>query len=270
MKKIFLLVIILIMCLTLFCACEQTDMNNENNQTFADIIPSNVSTLESIDNKENVGGYVACSIHHQDYHTIPGALIDYIGRERFYQWTEIDEGKEVIQGCKDNKTIYDCIHYFEVPRSALEEVYTKVWDAWVWNLDALCDDNKFVSDQFYRNVEQINSVHEKRAALAWVKFKIFKANYDEWTAIYGDYVPGTEHSIEYLVELFDISRTDLEGYIAEAGTENTYEYNLDVLYPTIQQGGSVGINSVGNTDTSDMTPIEKDALFCGIDDLYIE
>ena len=261
-KTSIILLLIFIMCLAILTACNKTDTENNSIQTESD---TSVPSAETADGTHTTGEYRSCELHHQDYHIIPGALIDHIGEERFYEWTELDGADQTIEGCEGNKTVYNCIKYFNIGRDELEEIYSEAWNTTVWDIDALCSEDVSVSDEFYRNSEYIDSVHEKRSGLHLLKHKISETYYSEWTAIHGNFVPGPKHSVKYLVELLDISREEMEDLTKAWSSATTYSYNVDVLYPVAQQE-----DTSGNGESSALTPIEEDALFCGIDDWYIE
>ncbi len=264
MKKIILLISILLLCVLIFTACsdvKDTTADSSSTASQSDTLTQDTTLNVMQDGKENIGGYTPCPVHHQTYHDIPMSLIKYIGEDEFFKWTELEEKEELPDGCSDNKTIYDCIRYFNVPREVLEKIYYDwSWYTGVWNLDALCEKEKSPSDEFYRNSIEFDTIILKRNALMDLKQIIARDNWDEWTSLYGNTVPTPQHSVKYLVELFDIPKEKLEEYTSKVKAEDTYKYDVDVLYSLVN----------GDIKIDNPTPIKEDALFCGFEDLYIE
>ncbi len=210
---------------------------------------------------KEIGGFSTCEVHHQSYHSIPYDLVEYIGEDEFLKWTELEDKFEPLDGCYSNKTIYNCIHYFDVPREVLEKIYfDTLWHSCMWNIDALYSKDVSESDEFYRHTDEISTVMYKRAALSTLKSRIADNHWEEWSVVHENRYPLAKHSMKYIVEFLDISREEVEEYISKINFDATYDYDLDTLYALID--GTITIDNP--------TPTAEDALFCGFEDLYIE
>ena len=222
-----------------------------------------------------MGGTSICQVHDISYHGFSDILIDYIGYDRFIEWVNSVNTPQYDNDCLyPDCTIYNFIKTFNIPREYLAEIYINSTDYYsdIWNFDLLYSDNEKAVDEFYRNVEGLQTIEQKRHCLWMMKIDIKNDYINEWEEAFKTDKTSPSISIADMVEAFNISREALESYAENSGPASNarYDYNFDAIYKSdgsIRQSASVySNNSVSQAEQS----INEDMLFCGIDIFYTE
>ena len=244
-----------------------------NHNTVSDSSDSIKEPQPTEEVKEDMGGTNMCSVHDEDYHAISSSLIEYVGEEEVYDWYNLVSIRDENSDCPyPNGNIYDFIHYFNIPKQDLEEIYCKddtIYSNIIWDFDLLYSDNKNAVDAYYRDVEKIKEITDKRAAFKSLKFKIYVDHEDEWEETFGDARTRMEVSLGEIVSALNITRSELENYAEESvdpGCES-YDYNYDAIY---NADGSIRGTEVTLFSADPEPALAADAAFCGIDDFYLE
>lgn len=242
----------------------ETDIGTNNSSD----APTEPSTEPTVNKKDGPMGGTGdmCMVHANPYHYFPKGLIEYIGRDRFYQWINDTEYAQTENGCTyPEQNFYACIHYFNVSREALEEIYyTECYYNGVIDFNLMYGDDADAVDAFYRNTDDLNEIISKRTWLSNLKFKIFQNHESKWNQAYGEFNTGW-YSLSDIVTALDIPRDELERYVTElneyAGA--TYPYNFDLIY---NNSGKAKAPAKGN----DPHPVmAQDALICGVENYEI-
>lgn len=207
------------------------------------------------------GGSDTCKIHpYFCYHWFPKTMIEIVGEDQFNEWMESAEKVTPTSDCRyPEANVYAFIRHFNIPRIEFEEQYyhSSLYYSTVLNFDVLYDDSQESADEYYRNVDYLNGVYEKRKALSYLKVLIRESDPDLWIETFGNNLITPQASVKAAVDAFGLSREDIEHIIEESSKtiDAVYDYNIDALFDGSMDG---------------LTPVEQDALFCGISDPMME
>ena len=285
MKKISI-ILAMFMLIGILVSCDSKSTGSPANDSATATVtetaqPETVADTHNHDTNDTeelpaMGGTSVCQVHDISYHRFSDILIDYIGHDRFIEWVNSVNTPQYDSDCLyPGCTIYECIDFFNIPREDLEELYLTSPGQYynsVWNFDLLYSDNDEIVDEFYKNIDELRTIEEKRFCLWMMKWDIEDDYADECEQIFGDTVSTPQVSIADMVEALEIPREKLEAYAENSGPASNarYDYNFDLIYNSdgsIRQSASVySNNSVSQAEQS----INEDMLFCGIDNFYTE
>ncbi len=208
-----------------------------------------------------MGGTDVCTVHpFFCYHWFPQTMIEIVGEDLFNEWMESAEKVTPTSDCRyPEANVYAFIRHFNIPRSEFEEQYynSSLYYSTLLNFDVLYDDDPVQADEYYRDLEYFNGVLKKREAFSCLKCLIRESNPDKWIETFGNDQITPQTSVKAAVNAFGLSREDIEHIIEESSKtiDAVYDYNIDALFDGSMDG---------------LTPIEQDALFCGITDPMTE
>ena len=276
MRKLNIILIIVVILLGNLVSCRQENAvqidqtEPEGSDTTELQKPDDFSKID--ESTDGMGGTEdICHVHDVCYHSLPSSLIEYVGEDVAYAWFEQTSIRDETSDCPyPNGTIYEFIHHFEIPQSVMEEMYlSKNYESRVWNLDLLYSDDKQAVDEYYRDIERLQKITDKRRAFGNLKFAIFVENENEWSEKFGNSRTTLQISLGEIVSALNITRSELENYAEESvdpGCES-YDYNYDAIY---NADGSIRGTGVTLFSTDPEPALAADAAFCGIDDYYLE
>ena len=276
MKKIYTILTTLLILLGALVSCQQQTGESERQtdpETLETDLKETIEPTKTKDSTDAMGGTSGmCSVHYGDYHAFSNELISYVGEQNFYAWVEEAEKGSEKNGCLyPESTIYDFIHYFNIPRSLMEELYLNdpgMYYFHVWNMDLLYSDDKDAVDAYYRDVDALQNLFDKRKSFRNMKFNINTDYESEWSQKFEDR-QWIQISMTEIVSALNITRSELENYAEESidpGCES-YDYNYDAIY---NADGSIRGTGVTLFSTDPEPALAADAAFCGIDDYYLE
>ncbi len=215
-----------------------------------------------------------CKVHAAEYHSIPAALVDYIGG---YPAMEKWGGKAkttVLDGdayCTAF-TIKAFIDFFDIPRNVFEDAIAGD-TVYYHDVGLLYSDDLAAIDAYYRDRQAREQTYQKRCNLENLRIKLYQGRLD------GDFrrkegidmteiekrVAHHRASIPYLIAYFKIPRGEVEGYIRDMEERGAlqYDYRLDLIYG--EDGAIRDLESVKKLST-----VRQDALFAGVDNLYTD
>lgn len=233
------------------------------NRDSAPAMGTDFPVTEKIDAQDDrpIGGTDVCNVHpFSSYHWFPQTMIEIVGADQFNEWIENAEKATPTSDCRyPEANVYAFIRHFNIPRSEFEEQYyhSSLYYSTVLNFDVLYDDSQESADEYYRNVDYLNGVYEKRKALSYLKVLIRESDPDLWIETFGNNLITPQASVKAAVDAFGLSREDIEHIIEESSKtiDAVYDYNIDALFDGSMDG---------------LTPVEQDALFCGISDPMTE
>ncbi len=208
-----------------------------------------------------MGGTNVCTVHSvMSYHSYSQEMIDLVGEENFNDWINASEKSAPRDGCAfPDSNVFQFINHFGIKREELEQVYynTPCYYNRVLNLDVLYSGDSELVDEYYRNTDYLDSVREKRQALLIFKSSIRNGDPDLWTETFGSDKITPRASVKAAVDAYGLSRETIEAIVAKeaARRDYVYDYNIDALFDGSMDG---------------LTPMEQDALFCGITDPMTE
>ena len=208
-----------------------------------------------------MGGTNICQVHSLlSYHGFPTEIQELVGEENFYEWVEESEKSTPRDGCPyPEASIYEFIKHFGISRQELEDVYynTSTYYNRVFNFDILYSGDPELVDEYYRNIEYFNVVREKRLAVMTLKRNIRDGNPELWTEIFGSNRIAPANCVKRAVDAFGFTKEDMEGMIRSVSMIHNYVYdfNIDALYDGSMDG---------------LSPLEQEAMFCGITDPMTE
>ena len=260
MKRIIIVFAVIGLMLSLL-SCEKS-INEVIRETSA-------ATETVIETEKAVGGTKICEVHNNTFHYFPQfAIIEYVGQEEFDEWARSTGNVHEADGCPySDNTLYRCIRHFDIPREVLESAYLSeptVYYNCVWNFDVLYSEDESAADQYYRNREKLDEVIKKRQGVIVVKSKLMAEKQEEWNEKYdAKKAPGVSESVIELAKNLEVPREMLERIADEAKVAlgTSYDYDFDAIY---DENGNVR-----DYDKS-KAPLELDAEFCGIGDIYTE
>ena len=287
MKKAIMIMTILSILIISMSSCQKREIPKQEQMdpTETDIITTEkakettaetepLETETPTEGKTGMGGTSGmCTVHVQDYHGFPFSLIDYVGEEAFYDWIDCTADQVEVNGCPSSKrTIYNFIHYFNIPREKAEELYisdSTIYCNLVMDFDLLYSDDAQAVDLYYRNKVELDQIAEKRRAFQHIKFAIFVKNESKWEDYFDTESPTPQTSMADIVKAFNVPRETLESYGAASADPGgtTYDYNYDAIY---NADGSIRGTGVTLFSTDPEPALAADAAFCGIDDYYLE
>ena len=208
-----------------------------------------------------MGGTNVCTVHSvMSYHSYSQEMIDLVGEENFNEWINASEKSVPRDGCAfPDSNVFQFINHFGIKREELEQVYynTPCYYNRVLNLDVLYSGDFDLVDEYYRNMDYLDSVREKRQALLIFKSSIRNGDPDLWTETFGSDKITPQTSAKAAVDAYGLSRETIEALVAKeaAKRDYIYDYNIDALFDRSMDG---------------LSPMEQDALFCGITDPMTE
>ena len=207
------------------------------------------------------GGTGMCKVHAESFHSYSQEMIALVGEDEFYEWTKEAEKGPLEDGCPfPDGNVYRYILHFNVSRSDLEEIYynTSLYYDSVLNFDVLYSGDDEAVDEFYRNVDELHIIEEKRRAFWELKSEPqWSDSGEKWFDTFGNYQVTPQTSIKAVVDVYGLSREEVEAMIAKeaARKDYVYDYNIDALFDGSMDG---------------LSPMEQDAQFCGITDPMTE
>ena len=236
----------------------ETEPTPPANTTQADPEPTNTVPVDP----PAIGGSNLCTVHSvMSYHSYSQEMMALVGEDEFYEWVETAEKGPSVDGCPSpNANVYEFIKHFEISRSDLEEIYynTSLYYDSVLNFDVLYSGDDEAVDEFYRNVDELHIIEKKRRAFWELKSEPqWSDSGEKWFDTFGNYQVTPQTSIKTVVDVYGLSREDVEALVAKeaARQDYVYDYNIDALFDGSMDG---------------LTPMEQDALFCGITDPMTE
>lgn len=281
MKKLFNSMLLFILASVLLVSCSinkdadtQTDTQNINTQQTTEasekMPETSGNTGDAVDSTDDkpIGGTDVCKVHDVSYHAFPSTIINLVGENKFHEWIDPLESPSDDGDCRyPEATLYNFIHHFNIPRETMEEIYTTSMTTYyphVWNLNVLYLDTDDAADEFYRNIDNLFAVQERRSLIRELKLYILYDGHEEaWNEHFGRNYMTPQDSVIEIANAFNISREDLEAY-AQKDVDlynSVYDYDFDMIY-----------NEDGTFKEYDSTKsgLELDAQFCGITDYYIQ
>ena len=255
----FILIIVVVFVLMISCS-RNVSIGKYDNNTASDT--ESCEPSESVaTNERPVGGSDTCKIHpFFCYHWFPQTMIEIVGEDLFNEWMESAEKVSPTSDCRyPEANVYAFIRHFDIPRSELEEQYynSSLYYSTLLNFDVLYDDDPAQADEYYRDLEYFNGVLKKREALSCLKYLIRESDPEKWIETFGNDQITPQESVKMAVDTYGLARDDVEEIIRSSskGQDLTYDYNVDALFDGSMDG---------------LTPVEQDALFCGITDPMTE
>ncbi len=235
-----------------------------------------------------IGGNHLCQIHCEDYHIFPELLNYCLTEEQREEWyriapyTPIDD----ISYCVPEKNIKACIDYFDIPKELMEEAFENAWGYCTHNIDLLYSDDQDAIDAYYKDRLSRDATSLKQNRLIYLKSnlikkyyglsttEILKKPYDQQTDLDKELSNVKQVSLMRIIQLFQISRDDLEEMITKSmehlpayydyyNGKSVYNFRFDLIY------NDNGTLKDFNIDPS-LTPTEQDALFAGVDNLFTD
>lgn len=274
--KTFLKVLLLILILSLLASCsDATSSDTVTNTAESTEAPSGEATenTEIADENAGIGGTQFCRIHHIDFHSTPLNVINYIGRERFDEWCIPNsvpaEVADLNSECLyPNYHIYSLVKYFDISREELEELYFGSIGAYyhsVWNIELIYSGTAEEYAKYFLDRPELTEVATRRGFVRTIKLNIRREYAEQWEAAYGKSIVVPNISIHELAYRFGITEAELRE-LSQVGSDYikaglVYDYDYSAIY---NEDGSIK-----PLDES-LSGIEQDALFCGIDDIYLE
>ncbi len=286
-KNIILLFVVLIFILSSCVTNDVSDLDrvqSESGQSQTETIGLSIQNEESESGDIQLaigGGDSLCTVHHEDYHTIPMELIEYIGKTRYYDWvsseSEVSEFYENTE-CKlgNIKTVID---EFDISKDEFAEVVGPLF-RFAYNLDLLFGGTLEEIDSYYKNIEELQKFDIKELHLSNIYDSIY-FNYSDEIVRLGIDERFHSRSIPEIIEKLKVERSVFEGYVEKAtkefldqlGVVYTFDYNIDMIYgPDTIQSGTItlepqtNILSVNHDDdpTNDISTNELNEMFCRI------
>jgi uncharacterized protein YcfL len=99
MKKLITLVLSAI----LLTGCSSRNIISDNNKDTTSVSQTQAASVINTENyvvseEQAIGGYDACTIHTESYHSLDIAFAQYVGMDAFNKWTESRNGLAVAHG----------------------------------------------------------------------------------------------------------------------------------------------------------------------------
>lgn len=300
MKKQLFVIILLIIASLLFSSCSRiSDTSNRRSTSDSEVLRSKDTQFDaysdqtdrqSSNTEPTGGGEHRCEVHFYDgYHYVDTYYLrDYlmakgITDEDIDLWLE-EAGKPDVSGTIDCPTagcnIRAFVQEFAIPRNIFEEACRNMSSCW-YNPDVIYSDDPNAADEFYRDLDARYEDSEKLINFHHLEGAVIqefgKTEEDQLIVTFGP----ERVSILGLVKRFDVPRSFFEEYWAKQDKEYQesippfmpgddpddqppepiyhYDYDLDVLY-----------NEDGTPKTyEDKTEYEIDAMFCGVEELFL-
>jgi hypothetical protein len=230
------------------------------------------------------GGQISCEhdlAYNESYHHIIGALIDFVGESKYYEWSGLaraDSEKNATELCKyPDFTILNFIKYFDIKKQDFEKLYyeTIYYSEVDYNVDLLYGADKMAIEDYYTNLcagnihemeirKEIKSLKDtlvetifhdknnkqykkwietldKEGMVSWVK-----DNLNEEFLL----CAGRMWNIPQFVNHFDVSKEDMEKCIRirNQNTDHKFEYDIDLIYEMANKGDKGFKTNITKTD----------------------
>lgn len=276
MKKIHKIILLLSICLGLLISCSDSKNFTETSPHTEESSSVSVSSPEHSDTTAQnspLGGSNPCAVHnHIKYHSFPSCIVEHVGQDAFNEWLSSLEEPEITdpstQCVSPDFSIYNFVKYFNIPREDLEQIYFSNTDAYyyaVWNIDLIYSGTEKEYDEYFTLPNDLDIVSTRRGFVRTIKFNIKREYAEQWEAAYGKPIVVPNISIHELAYRFGITEAELRE-LSQVGSDYikaglVYDYDYSAIY---NEDGSIK-----PLDES-LSGIEQDALFCGIDDIYLE
>ena len=203
-----------------------------------------------------------CSVHGDDYHTVPAIFINYLGvQDDMNVWFSAKDTPSE-DGCLwPNKNIYEFIHRYNLPKSVFIEEYNAGRACGLhrdYPIDLLFDGTADEVEEYYRKNDQ-------KRALDSIKWKNFREIKSDIGFIARDKIEKSlsvnDYSIIQLIKYAEITVEELRSMISDQaerrGTESVYSMCFDYDYSMM---------SLSKEDaeklTLDHSVFFSDCLFC--------
>lgn len=276
MKRIISL-LTLVFCISLLFSCSHTytpdETHSDSTATSVEIttdVTSNMETpTDTSDEDKPMGGTQICLIHGHEWHAFPSVLTEYIGDEAFMEWFDSNKYINTKTECAyPDGSLYEVVREFNIPKEIFEELYYGeggCYYTYVWNIDLIYSDDEKAADEYYRDKDRLSILASKKCSFGVMKGVLINDNIEKYKDEFKTDRLTTRVSLHEIVILLDLPEEKLRTYDRSSDFEKknglVYDYDYSAIY---NEDGSIK-----PLDES-LSGIEQDALFCGIDDIYLE
>lgn len=284
-KQIFTVIASVLLCsllLTSLLSCADSSVeadSSADNQTSAvthDTSAESEQTTETAAPESSnradgpIGGSAMCEVHdHTQYHFVPTDLIEFIGKDEFREWDKLVSAAESSDGCPfPDYNIYNLVHHFSIPRNVLSDAYYGIGGCYytnVWDIETIYNGTFEEYDAFNRDTERMIATVQSRENVRRAKQSIKRDYADTWGEKFdfdGIYAMLSVHEIALA---FDISEDALRNYFPidqeKLAAGYSYDYDFSAIYD--ENGNIRPLNA-------SLSGMQRDALFCRIDDFLID
>ena len=249
-----------------------------NRNEAANPIETTVAATEPAQTGDAVGGgELKCKVHHQDYHSIPVSLIDYVGKDTFDEWVENYPRKEGLVNsdteCPNEFNIKQFVDIFDVPREVFEEK-VNLLSYPTFNIELIYSGSADDVDEYFRDITEMNKLEAKSVHFKHLSSYILREYKDELSNITNN---GLGLSLPELIIAADIEKTEFIKLVAEVTTEvfgdyekaginieeYIYEFDIDGLYDNVEESVYASIDS-NETESDSKRAKRLNEAFCGL------
>lgn len=227
------------------------------------------STSKKEENEINFnasGGTDICCIHEIDFHEYSIELINsYVGEERFRLWHDKAEKIKAEEGCRyPEGNLYKFIHYFDIPKEIIIELYNSSYQDIC--VDLIYEEDEEAVDLYYRLPidEERKENQEKWKQFYYTKGKFVIKNWDMFSTIpdWGRNTHVFEYSLIELCSMTGIPFSDCAAFMAEVknnSLSHIHHFDYDAEYFLSKSDDEIGGLIAAHT------PYYLDSIFCGLE-----
>ncbi|MBQ7923081.1 MAG: hypothetical protein IJ325_13980 [Clostridia bacterium] len=207
-----------------------------------------------------VVAHEVCSVHSNDYHTIDGQLIQYVGDGSFEEWKKKVENLPGEDGCPFAMNIYRFIHELEIPQTVFADI---ICTHGFWNYDypveLLYSTDAETVDTYYRNWQDREDLLKIKNSNLWMRLKLMHlaTEMEEYRIFYDKYHREDQllaYSTADFVRVTGIAKEDLQTLFRSWETVEYSQYDFDLLYELAKEPEK----------TTPLAKVNEDLLFCGL------
>ena len=239
-----------------------------NRNESANLPETTVAATAPAQTGDAVGGGESsmCKVHPEDYHSIPGMLIEYVGQEKMDEWREKCKGLEGEDGCPWYFSLINFVKDFDIPYEVFV-VKAELTGHPSVDAELLYFGTDEEIEEHFRDLEKFAKDYIKTEHLLKLGFNLEEKYADKLT----EYADRTVmFSIPELVVYGGITKDELikaidevsENIYEKFGEVYTFDYDIDGLYP---DGVATLYDAYAKDDESVYDRVSRlDALFCGL------
>ena len=239
-----------------------------NRNESAKIPETTVTVTDPAQTGDPVGGGESsmCKVHPEDYHSIPGMLIEYVGQEKFDEWCENYKGLKGEDGCLWYISLKNFVKDFDIPYDVFV-VKSNLSVRPSVDAELLYFGTDEEIEEHFRDLEKFTKDHIKTEHLSKLR-KMLEKDFAEKLTEFAD--REARFSIPELVVYGGITKDELIKAIEEVsdniydkfGEVCTFDYDIDGLYV---DGDAKLYETFAKDDESDFDRYSRlNAIFCGL------
>lgn len=198
------------------------------------------------DTDRNIDGNNICEIHNYVYHCYPSSFVEYVGSDKFFEWSNNAHLTKDEEGCWPKGNIILCIEKFDISDELIIEAYINDFYNKNWNIKALLEKDAEASEAYARETME-NGYDTQLSNEMYLKYRLFdiiKYKKDDMTVEYYNKITdnGTTTLVQNVTIYELVSNTSLtkDDFVAaceaevkandEINEEAHFDYNLDLLF----------------------------------------